>query len=518
VEKLLDGEAARAVTLSALLAPLLALVFVFVPIDDRPATSQFPRLIAQIAGVQLREPPRSMLGNYLTPGDPDSILDWLANTPADTQAYIVSSDMIAYGGLVASRIPAVGLATARARLARLAAIRASHSLGTFTVFGTVMRLAPTGVPAIGPAASFPFAGDVWPKIQKYANLPDPPQTAQQAAEAARLRAELGPALEEYLGTRARDLALDLDLLRDDASGAFDRVVLGQDDAGPIGLNIPELQKLFSYASRAMPYGRWSIEPGTDELGMVYVASALVRQAGLVPRVRVIYSRPDGGGVQDPLEFAPIATTIADVIRSSGGVEASPGTPADVDLYVQVPETDEADETAFADAIAREPYRAAVADLSFLHGDLASQRRLMERLIARGVAGSVAAYASWNTAANTVGTVIPEAFAVLAGKAMNTYDARAHVTFTFMRYLDDIGFQKIVRPQLNADLSKDGIENHTYLLPHQAEQAEAEDDALLRPLAHRLLAQVAPAHRITKLAITLPWDRTFETQLRLSLTP
>lgn len=502
-----------------LLAPLLGLAIMFVPIDDRPATSQFPAIISAIAGVQLVEPPAALLGNYLDPGDPAAILRWLDAPPPRTQEFVVSSDMAAYGGLVASRIPAVDLGTAQARIAALTAVRTHHSLAAFSTFGTVMRLAPTGVPAIGAAANFPFAGDVWPKIQAYANLPDPLRMPDQDAEAARLQSELGPTLDAYLATRARDLSVDLDLLRDDASGGFDNVVLGQDDAGPVGLHIPDLTALRGYAQAAMPYGRWSIEPGTDELGMILVAAALTREAGIVPRVRVIYSRPDGGTVQDPLEFAPVATTIADVIASSGGIEVDPSAPADVDLYVRVPDTSDADEAAFVAAIAQHPQRAAIADLSFLDaGNLAEQRRLMDELVARGVAGLVDAYASWNTTANTVGTAIPEAFAVLDGQRFNTYDARMHLTFTYMRYVDDVLFQKVVRPQLNADLTKAGITDHSYLLPADAQVAAAENDALLRPLALDLLAKIAPAYRALSLSITLPWDRTFETRLDVRLTP
>jgi len=427
--------------------------------------------------------------------------------------------MIDYGGLVASRIPAVDLATANAQLDALARVRASHSLAAFNVFGTVMRLAPTGIPAIGDAATFPFAGAAWPQITAFANLPAPPETPEQQAYAAKLRTQLGSALDVYFSARARDHAIDLGALAKDAAGAFDRVVLGQDDAGPVGLHIPELAELRTYASRAMPYGRWSIEPGTDELGMVLVAAALVREAGLVPRVRVVYSRADGGSVQDPLEFAPVATTIADVIRSCGGIPVEGAAPADLVLYVRVPQTGDADEAAFVDAIAQDPKRAAVTDLSFLaEDDLAGQRRLMDELVARNVAANVAAFASWNTTANTVGTAVPEAFAVLAGQRLRKYDARAHLTFTYMRYVDDVLFQKVVRPQLNEQLDQEGVADHTYLLPPVAARVAAANDALLRPLALDLLAKIAPAYRTAQLDITLPWDRTFETRLDVRLTP
>ncbi|MFY9781043.1 MAG: DUF4127 family protein [Candidatus Baltobacteraceae bacterium] len=498
---------------------LLALSIVFVPLDDRPATAQFPQLLSAIAGVHLVEPPAAALGNYLDPGAPAAILRWLDVPPPDATEFVVSNDMIDYGGLVASRIPAVDFATARARLAALAAVRARHSLAAFTVFGSVMRLAPTGVPAIGAAAGFPFAGDVWPLIQQYAGLPDPPETSEQEAQAALLRSQLGSDLDAYLAARARDRDVDLEVLRDDAAGAFDRAVLGQDDAGPVGLHVADLNVLRAYATRAMPYGRWAIEPGTDELGMVLVAAALVREAGLVPRVRVVYSRPGGETVQDPFEFAPIATTIADVIASCGGVEVAPGAPADVDLFVRVPGTSDEDEARFVEAIASRPWRAAVADLSFLdEGNPGEQRRLMDELIARRVAGAVDAFASWNTTANTVGTALPEAFAVLAGQRFKKYDAKLHLTFTFMRYVDDVLFQKVVRPQLNADLTAAGVADHSYLLAPDARRAAAENDALLRPLALDLLTKIAPAHRVLRLDTSLPWHRTFETRLDVLLTP
>jgi hypothetical protein len=172
-----------------------------------------------------------------------------------------------------------------------------------------------------------------------------------------------------------------------------------------------------------------------------------------------------------------------------------------------------------DAIAADPWHSAIADLSFLDADhLAEQRRLMDELTGRRVAGLVDSFASWNTTANTVGTAIPEAFAVLAGKRFNKYDASMHLTFTFMRYTDDILFQKVVRPKLNADLRTEGVLDHSYLLPAVARQAAAENAALLRPLAIDLLAKIAPANRVRGLKITLPWRRTFETRLDVRLTP
>jgi hypothetical protein len=518
-------------SIAALFSSLLALTFVVVPLDDRPVTAQLPRMLGAIAGVSVAEPPRPMLGRYLTPGDSAAIMRWLRDdAPRDARAYVVSQDMIAFGGLVASRIPGVSRAQAYTRLQDLAAIRASRPAASFAVFGTVMRLAPTGVPRLGPAATFPFAdADVWGAIQQYANLPDPPQTEQQRAFAASLRAKLGPTLDAYLDTRARNRDVDLFALRITAEDGFDRIVLGQDDAGPVGLHLRDLAALRSFAVRWLPAARASIEPGADELAMVLVSAALAREARIVPRVRVVYSRADGARVNDPLEFAPIATTIAALTRSCGARFASPDEQADIDLFVRVPATSANDEARFVDAIARDvdvrskasqaAPLAAVADLSFLvTDDYAQQRQLTEELVARGIAGNVAAFASWNTVANTVGTTLPEAIAVLAGFRLRSYDPRAHATFTLMRYADDIAFHTAVRPKLNADLNAAGISDHTLLLPDVARRVASENRALLWPDGLDLLARITPQFRDAGFTITLPWDRTFETELDVRLAP
>jgi Protein of unknown function (DUF4127) len=518
-------------SIAASFSSFLALTFVVVPLDDRPVTAQLPRLLGTIAGVQVAEPPRPALGRYLTPGDPDSIARWLREVaPRDARAYVVSSDMMVYGGLVASRVPGVTRAVAYTRLQDLAAFRASRPDASFAVFGTVMRLAPTGVPRLGAAAAFPFAGrDVWGAIQQYAGLPDPPQTDEQRALAAKLRAQLGPALDAYLDTRARNRDVDLFMLRIAAEGGFDRVVLGQDDAGPVGLHLRDLAALRAFAAKWLPPPRASIEPGADELAMTLVSAALARGAGAVPRVRIVYSRADGASVNDPLEFAPIAVTIADLILTCGAVPAREGERADIDLFVRVPNTSADDEDLFVNRIYtdvsphRGPSRAlpltAIADLTFLAtNDYPQQRQLMYDLIERRIAGSVTSFASWNTVANTVGTALPEAIAVFAGRRLGTYDARAHATFTFMRYVDDIAFHNDVRTQLNSDLSGQGIEDHSYLLPDVAQRAASENRALLWREGLDLLAKIEPQFRDAGFTITLPWDRTFETELGVRLAP
>ncbi len=251
--------------------------------------------------------------------------------------------------------------------------------------------------------------------------------------------------------------------------------------------------------------------------MVMLARVFARNAGWRPTVEVHYSRPDGGAVIDRLEFVPIATTIGQIVRACGARPQA--SDADIELFVRVAGTSETDESVFEDAISTAVAAgrsAAVADLSFLEGGPGNeQRRLTEALIARGIAGKIDAFASWNTDANTIGTALPEAIAAGAGRRTGTYDARAHAEFALDRYIDDYAFHQFVRPELNEVLRARGVDT-TLLLPDIAVEASHDNRAALWRRALDLLGEIYPAYRDAGLTITLPWDRTFETKIDVRL--
>jgi hypothetical protein len=489
----------------------------FVPLDDRPVTLQLPVMLGAIAGQTVLTPPRPMVGHYLTPGDPDAIFGWL-QTPGVTSAsaVVASSDMLVYGGLVASRTPGVSLDRAFARLRRVASLRAQNPVPFFGIFGTIMRLAPTGVPA--DVSGYWATGSTVDAIQAYANLPDPPVTADDRAKAARLRATIGAdTLDAYLASRRRNLLIDEAALRDTANGAFDRIVIGQDDAGPVGLHLRDVAALQDIVDFLGLERLASIEPGADELGMVMLARAFARNVGWRPNVAVRYSRLDGASYQDRLEYVPIDTTIARLIAACGARRVADA--ADVELFVRVPETNPVDEAAFEDAIAVDVAAGrsvAVADLSFLSGGPGpEQQELTRALIARGLAGKLDAFASWNTNANTVGTALAAAVAAGAGRRAGRFDPRAQAEFMLDRYIDDYAFHQFVRPVLNDELRARGIDT-TLLSPEIAREASDRNRALLWPYALELLAEIYPQYRDAGLTITLPWQRTFETQIDVRL--
>ena len=500
--------------------PLLALflaTIVFLPLDDRPVTAQLPVMLGRIAGVAVDAPPPRLLGRGLDPGRSDALIAWLNREAAHARsdAFVISSDMLAYGGLIASRVPGVSYADAYSRLREIEHLRARRPKAWIGTFGTIMRLAPTGVPAGTP---FFAAYPAWTYLQEYAGLHDPPLPSE-AARAQQLAQAIGPAtLEAYLATRARDVAVDRLLLKMTAAGTIDRLVLGQDDAGPAGLHVREVALLQAELSAQNLTERASIEPGADELGMALVARAIARSAAWQPRVAVRYSTPDGASYQDPIEYAPVSTAIDALIRLCGGVRDD-GAP-EIVLYVRIPKTSADRDDAFAAAMAGDAAAGrsvALADLSYLtsYGDQAAFAR---SILSSGLAARLDAYASWNTNANTVGCALAEAIAAGAGRRMRTYDALAHRTFTFVRFLDDYAFHDVVRPDLNATLGAQGITDHTLLAPEVAASLERRESALLWEYAGAILPQLDPGYHIAAMTIDLPWNRTFEAGIEAGLAP
>ncbi|MDH2909620.1 MAG: DUF4127 family protein [Candidatus Eremiobacteraeota bacterium] len=511
VVSLLCGAIARAAN-----APVL-----FVPLDDRPVTRQLPAMLGAISGITVLEPRRRLLGNYLRAGDPTAIGRWLDRQSAahGFGSAVISTDMLAYGGLVASRIPGPDYATAFFRLGAIARLHRRDPHAWVAAFATVVRLAPTGVPPIGAAEHFFAAYPVWKYIQRYANLPDPLPTRDDAY-AARLRALAGPtALDAYLAVRARNLALDRSLLLATGAGTIDRLVIGQDDAGAVGLHVPELAQLRAMERLDVAPGRSSIEPGADELGMVLVAHAMARDAQWRPRIAVRYSTTSGALVRDPLEFEPIGATIASLVRLVGGREVRRR--PDIVLEVRVPHPTAREDDAALASMRRSLSRGraiALVDLTFLDGNDDAELAFMQRLLHDGLAARLDAYASWNTDANSVGTALAEAVAAGAGRRLGTYDRRAQLTFTFDRILDDVYFHAIVRPELERTLATEGVVDHTYLLPAVAARTQRLASAALWQYAPGLLAALAPNDHIAALRITLPWDRTFECEIDPAIAP
>jgi hypothetical protein len=220
-----------------------------------------------------------------------------------------------------------------------------------------------------------------------------------------------------------------------------------------------------------------------------------------------------------LEYAPIDVTIGALIRLCGGVRDDER--PDLTLFVRVPHTDSTQNAALLSGIRSQVAAGrsvALVDLTYLTYSYVSQAAFVEKLIGAGLASTIDSYSAWNTDANSAGIALSEAISAGAGRRSARYDPIAHAEFMLDRYIDDYLYHTKIRPQVNAELSAQGVSQHYWLAPGVAERANRRVRELMTPLAKALLHRIYPRYRALRLDIYLPWPRTAEIRSEIRLEP
>ncbi|HCE00154.1 MAG TPA: hypothetical protein DER07_03845 [Armatimonadetes bacterium] len=516
-----------ALAASLLAASLQPARVVLAPIDDRPATGQFARMIGAIAGVEVQTPPPSMLGRFTTPGDPDAVLSWLERQELDeSAAVVVSAEMVCFGGLVASRTDATPLASALARLDRLRTIRRVHPQTPFYVFATIPRVLPTATVETAPWRD---------ALGTYVTLREQIRSGRavdaKAWAKARRKAPMAR-VEAYDRMRRRNEAVLVRLIEDTAAGVYDYLTIGQDDAASSGPHVPEGKRLRALVERLGIGGKVYFCEGIDQHSSVLVSRAALRSAGWQPRVRIVLSDPPAARRPAPYESKPLAKTLEDQLLASGARPAEDGSAADYTLFVNTPKPPRESFESFCARLvaaleAGDP--CAVADVNLGEEGIADER-LFRAIWQSPSVADLLAYAGWNTAGNTMGTTIPAAnLAMLARRAgMGSRAEAARRTFLLHRFANDFAYHKLVRP-IAYNLVRE-------LQPRQPPfEVRGEAFALADSFVRRAMRSYVeryfrerfqdedalarrPLWELTPVDAGLPWPRVYEVRLEFEIRP
>jgi hypothetical protein len=509
-----------------------------VPLDDRPANLLFVEQISRIGRPQqpLTVPPRAMLGRLYRPGDSQAVIEWVQQNIEPGDTLFVSADMWLYGGLVASRTAAIDEATVQERL------KALEELGgngvTVHVLATIPRLSlrtsDQQAPHERTLAKWAAKGDLPSAV---AMLKARSQ-GQSVSYPDKVPEEL---VDEYLRVRKRNASTIGQLIDLARLGFVDSLVLGQDDSNKTGLHRFEQEQIRELIKESNVANTVTLLSGIDELAMSMVSGVWARRSGITPRVKVVYSDPAAAGKVPPLESLPLGTMIAQHLELSGAelVESEP----DIELYVYVPykqpwkvpgEERRPTSEAFVKTVlgAMETFGSvAVADLSLVNRmDPFLARSAMQELPLFELEG----FASWNTPANTVGTVVSQL--VCHHIAENSPDwslaerlesEKTHQAFLLARFIDDYLYQTVVRDEVRKQYK--GLSSSADPLLNVWGPAGLDVRVRLIEWAEELFRERYLGRTLclkpqnlevefsrSKLEVILPWPRTFEVEARLDL--
>jgi len=296
-----------------------------IPQDDRPIFTKAARSLARLVDYDVTMPPTEMLGRFDTPGDPEALIQWLLGIAAEVDTILVSLDMWAYGGHVASRQPYVRPETALQRLEALGELRrrrpdcAVHALATIP--------APEGMPLVG--------RDVGEARAVAGYVAGESQDADPESDAlAHLRTQVSPDFwGRYHEMRRRNLNTNLRAVELVGDAVIDVLLVGHESPAAEGPHLMEAEDLLSsVATRGLSDSVLLVD-GISQGIAVLLVRFIHAHMSTQPAIAAVYSSsPDGNG--------PAGRSTADAVRAQivalGASEVDDPSDADICLYVNTP--------------------------------------------------------------------------------------------------------------------------------------------------------------------------------------
>lgn len=537
------------------------------------------QILGRAAGYEVVLPPQEWLGTPWRLGEMAGLGDWLGQIAPTVDCLIVAVDTLGYGGLVHSRRSTDSAETVLARLEGLRRLKQERPQLTILGYNVLMRISRSN----SGEEEKPYWRTFGARLFRLSVLSDRVQTAvataADRAELTQLEAEIPVAvLADYRAGRQRNHMVNEAMIEWAAEGVFDYLIIPQDDTVEYGWNIAEARTLRQQVVARGLSDRVSIYPGTDEIDMVLLARFVAQQAGFAPTFWTRYSSVRHGQVITSFEDRPMEEVIKAQLEPLGGVLANTRDEADILLYVNAPAEGQGNgpdqyglrldagrlaglDERVQTAVSRSNQQPGIAQtLREMH---TPQRNLVEfcRSLARELAAGrvcavvdvvyvnagdwalgqvmpqfvplaqLAAYGGWNTAGNTLGTVLAHAVIRYVQQAQGATAAQlaAHVEFLFLRLVEDLLYMAELRSQLMLEeLPLRGLE------PTLAKLGEAEGEivVLLRErlaaaalalaesqFVGRVVSGGETAVSLDALTIAdawLPWGRLFDLSLRLEV--
>ncbi len=485
---------------------------VFVPLDNRPPCLQFPVRMGEIALTQLVSPPEALLGNLQEPGQSEVLIQWLlAQDYSDVDAVIIAADMLAYGGLVASRVHQVD---AEIALDRVKVIERLHGIAPevpLYVQSVVMRLAPT---ADGTNEDYREALAKWAEISVKSD-------AGAREEVKKLKNIIPKkALKDYKTARKRNLQVNQLMMDYVNKGIIDYLILSQDDAKPEGVHMKEKKGLRKFLEQHQLEEKVAIQAGTDEVAMLLLARAINDFTGLAPKIKPVFSSNTMSEEVMAFEDKPLKTTVAKHIEASGGILVNSEEEADLIFYVYSSRNLDAEALPFVEKISqaiKEGKRLIIADIDPVGDVQGGDEEFTNLLEEEGVLDKVYGYASWNTAGNTIGTAIPHGVVYYNGLEMTGEDQnllenvqKAQYWFTLHRLMNDYYYNNPIRKYLNSYYQQVGRSASIRTEDIVLEMERKGRDELEKEVKRlEEVFFVRYRYNIENIQFSLPWNRTFE---------
>ncbi len=458
------------------------------PMDNRPPNYQFLERLADMFQVNLILPAKEKLGYYMEPAPANELGNWIIKQEADV--YIVSVEMLIYGGLIASREKGITTKECHSRMKKIPLLKNKHPKSKIYLSSIVRR---ASVSTFSEESQY-----LWDKVNAYFKA----IAIDDKYKASEISKEMPSGfIDEYISLRNRNHEINKKAIELTSQEYVDTLVLAQEDTFEKGPQQKELEVLEEMAGDLLNE-RIFIHNGADE-----VCQELLVRANVVPnKLRISYDSPETAKKVMGFEDRPFQKNISSHLqlcrlKKDSLAERSllvAGTNVNLALKKLDKEYARCRDVGMLDII--KP-NGGIIDLI--------------NSVGLGRLSSLYAYSAWNTASNSLGT----ALAMMSLQSPDVFEEKARIKFLLERFLDDYLYQGIFRNELESELRKIGGDPfHVSKTPDTLENFKKHYlDEVYKKLLTPLFDSKLIPYKIGISKFELPWDRTFECEVELLLT-
>lgn len=463
---------------------------VVLPMDNRPPNYRFLIDLANIYNFEIVLPPRSKLGFYMQPGDISWLHDWLLRQTGDV--FLISSEMLCYGGLVASREPGTTLSEASRRLEILNSIKQKVPHALIWVSSVIRRASIT--------VSSAKTESLWSTFNQYLR--------SKSGDIA-MPVDLDEnCLGLYWQLRKRNHEINKTCVDLVAKGVIDLLVLAIEDTFPGGPHEPELAILSQKISELNIQDKVYVHNGADEV-MQELLIRLFNRGSIEIRFD---SEETTLQIMD-FEHQPFLKNVYSHISLSGFTVKDE---ADIVLLIVGSNVKEGLKMLRWFTVAGK--QVYLLDVFHVNGADESFVTALLDLIKSGDSIFVKGFSAWNTASNRLGTLLSEA-AVKEGK-----NEILLLKFMLERFVDDYLYQSVYRAKLEKLLLRHGENKYSVNLNSKSikpflYEFEKAANRMLDSFEEKIFHIEQEPWILESAEIVsfdLPWRRSFECEVEVSI--
>ncbi|AEB31183.1 hypothetical protein CAR_50p110 (plasmid) [Carnobacterium sp. 17-4] len=501
---------------------------IYLPLDERPCNTTYPKQASEVASDwTIITPNIRLLGQKKKQGDIKGLRKFLLKESSDADAAVISTEMLAYGGLLPSRLHASDEEIIINYEKTIRQLKSQNENLKLYVSNLIMRTPRSSSSDEEPDYYEEYGAEIfqygWLKDKKKREGLSNEELQQFSYVKTYVPIEH---IQDYENRRKFNLRinqLNISLLN---NKIIDFLVIPQDDAAEFGYTAMDQKKVFKwldedYSQSVMIY------PGADEVGFSLLARAYNEQKKQRPKIFPIYSSTLGPYIIPLYEDRPINETMKAHIMVNGCELVNSPEKADIILAYNTPGkkmqeswdqlTDNIDITYSSyrhlPTFVREienyldnGYPVIIADSAYSNG---GDGELIKLLDSKKLLEKLSSYKGWNTNGNTLGSTI--AAGVFALGEGNSEAIKQNL---LMHLFDDFFYQSLVRMEVTEnELPKLGL--NYFDLGEKKEIVRCIIEEKLEQQKKTFLKQTFSTDSY-QISVDFPWNRMFEISCQLSI--